>query len=179
MDDIIKTQQSFAKKAQLHPEHQFGDVYHLICREDWIRVALERVLSNKGSRTAGIDGVTRARFESEAYTSKFIAELRSDLQSVTFQPQPARRVYIPKPNGQKGQLRPLGILTVRDRVVQMLLKMLMEPIWESDFLDCSSGFRPGRRTMDCIAMCYRLINNQLKYFWVVEGDIKGCFDQAS
>ena len=68
---------------------------------------------------------------------------------------------------------------MRDRVVQMLLKMLMEPIWESDFLDCSSGFRPGRRTMDCLAMCYRLIQAGPAYFWVVEGDIVACFEHPS
>lgn len=175
MDDITKTQQSFARKALTNPQHQFTDVYHLLYREDWLRAALTRVLANQGSRTAGVDHLTRKQFADETYTQKFIAELREALRSGRFQPQPARRVYIPKPNGAQ---RPLGIPTIGNRVVQMLLKMLMEPIWESDFLDCSSGFRPQRRTMDCIAMCYRLINSSQKYFYAVEGDIKGCFDHV-
>ena len=75
-----------------------------------------------------------------------------------------------------GNQRPLGIPTLKDRVVQMVLKMLLEPIWESDFLNCSNGFRPGRRTMDCIRECQSRITTQNKFLWVIEGDIKGCFD---
>ncbi len=86
---------------------------------------------------------------------------------------PARRAYIPKSNGQK---RPLGIPTIKDRVVQCLLKMLLEPIYESDFLNCSSGFRPMRRTMDCVADCYANITTEHRYYWVIEGDIEECFD---
>jgi retron-type reverse transcriptase len=70
----------------------------------------------------------------------------------------------------------LGIATIKDRVVQMLLKMLLEPIWEADFLPCSHGFRPGHRTMDCIAPLYGLMNPRVKCYWVVEGDIRGCFE---
>jgi len=175
MDDITKTQQSFARKAAMQPDHQFTDVYHLLCREEWVRTALAAVLQNTGSRTAGVDRVTRRSFERDSYTQHFIADLVAQLKAGTYRPQPVRRHYIPKPNGKQ---RPLGILTIQDRVVQMLLKMLMEPIWESDFLDCSSGFRPRRRTMDCIAMCYRLIHEQTGYFWAVEGDISGCFDHV-
>ena len=61
----------------------------------------------------------------------------------------------------------------------MLLKMLLEPIWESDFLECSKGFRPRRRTWDCIALCYDRIHKQNKFYWVIEGDIKGCFDHTN
>lgn len=175
MDDITKTQQSFARKAAMQPDHQFTDVYHLLCREDWIRTALSAILGNRGSRTAGIDHVTRRAFTSDRYVEQFIVTLAAQLKSGAYRPQPVRRQYIPKPNGKQ---RPLGILTIQDRVVQMLLKMLMEPIWESHFLDCSSGFRLGRRTMDCIAMCYRLIQEQTGYFWAVEGDISGCFDHV-
>ncbi len=175
MDDITNAQRSLARKAWHQPDHQFTDVYHLLCRDDWIRHALSSVLANTGSRTPGVDGVTRRKFTEEAVTTQFVTALRHDLKAGTYRPEPVRRVYIPKPNGRQ---RPLGIPTVRDRVVQMLLKMLMEPIWESDFLECSSGFRPGRRTMDCLAMCYRLIQAGPAYYWVVEGDIVGCFDQV-
>jgi group II intron reverse transcriptase/maturase len=176
MDDLRKTQMSFARKALAEPQHQFEDLYHLICRKDWVETALDAVLNNSGSKTAGIDGISRKDFEREGFRNQFIEQLRNDLKRETFQPTPVRRTWIPKSSG--GQ-RPLGIPTIRDRVVQMLLKMLMEPIWESDFLDCSNGFRPGRRTWDSVALCYDRIHKQNKFYWVIEGDIKGCFDHIN
>jgi group II intron reverse transcriptase/maturase len=173
MSDIIKTQRSLAKKALYEPEHQFNHLYRLICREDWIQEALAAVLSHQGARTAGIDGVTKKTFSSQEFYLTFIRQLQQELRQGTFQPVPARRAYIPKANGKQ---RPLGISTVKDRVVQMLLKMVLEPIWESDFLNCSNGFRPDRRTMDCIALLDSYINERSKHFWVIEGDIKGAFD---
>jgi len=175
MDDIRKTQESFARKAQTQPEHRFGDLYHLICSADWIRFALEKVLSNPGSRTAGIDKISRRDLKEEEQKAVFIRALRAELKAGTYRPQPVKRRWIPKANGKQ---RPLGIPTVKDRVVQMTLKMLLEPIWESDFLGCSNGFRPGRRTMDSISLCRSRITTQNKYLWVVEGDIKGCFDHV-
>lgn len=175
MNDICKTQQSFARKAQAQPEHRFGDMYHLICGQEWLTAALEAILRNKGSQTAGMDGINRQKLAEEAARNKFIKELQTELKVKTYQPQPVRRQWIPKANGK---LRPLGIPTLKDRVVQMALKMLLEPIWESDFLDCSNGFRPGRRTMDCIRTCQSRITTQNKYLWVIEGDIKGCFDNV-
>lgn len=176
MSDIIKTQRSLAMKALYQPEHQFDHLYRLICREDWIQAALGVVLSHQGACTAGIDGVTRKAFDSTEFYLAFLQQLQEELRSGNFRPVPVRRVYIPKPNGDK---RPLGISTVKDRVVQMLLKMVLEPIWESDFLNCSNGFRPGRRTMDCIAHLDSYINERNKFFWVIEGDIKGAFDSTT
>ena len=173
MSDIIKTQRSLALKATHNSTHQFDHLYRLICREEWIRTAVNRVLSNQGARTAGIDGLTKKAFESETARTTFVLELQKELREKRFRPVPVRRVYIPKANGKR---RPLGIPTLKDRVVQMLLKMVLEPIWESDFLNCSNGFRPGRRTMDCIARLDSYINNRSKYYWVIEGDIKGAFD---
>jgi RNA-directed DNA polymerase len=175
MDDIRKTQESFARKAQTQPEHRFGDLYHLICREDWIRYALEKVLSNPGSRTAGVDKISRKHLKEDEQKTAFVKTLQAELKGGTYRPQPVKRRWIPKANGKQ---RPLGIPTLKDRVVQMTLKMLLEPIWESDFLGCSNGFRPGRRTMDSIAVCRSRITTQNKYLWVVEGDIKGCFDHV-
>jgi group II intron reverse transcriptase/maturase len=175
MNDICKTQQSFARKALAQPEHRFEDLYHLICQEQWLKAALEAALRNTGSQTAGIDGINRQSLQDEIVQEKFIRNLQTELKTKTYQPQPVRRHWIPKANGK---LRPLGIPTLKDRTVQMALKMLLEPIWESDFLDCSNGFRPGRRTMDCIRTCQSRITTQNKYLWVIEGDIKGCFDHV-
>lgn len=173
MFDIIKTQRSLALKATHQPAHRFNDLYRLMCRQEWIRNALDHVLSNQGARTAGIDGLTKKAFVSETARNDLIVEIQEELRQKQFKPYPVRRVHIPKANGQQ---RPLGIPTLKDRIVQMLLKMILEPIWESDFLNCSNGFRPGRRTMDCIALLDSYINNRNKYYWVIEGDIKGAFD---
>jgi group II intron reverse transcriptase/maturase len=173
MSDIIKTQCSLARKAEHNPQHQFDHLYRLICREDWIHAALKSVLSNQGAKTAGIDGVTKKELASSSAKAVFVCQLQAELRSKQFRPKPVRRVYIPKANGKR---RPLGIATLKDRVVQMLLKMVLEPIWESDFLNCSNGFRPERRTQDCIALLDSYINKRNKYFWVIEGDIKGAFD---
>lgn len=170
---MIKTQRSLARKAMHQPTHQFGHLYRLICREEWIRYALHHVLSNQGAKTAGIDHVTKKQLASQTARTTFVQELQQELRQKRFRPVPVRRVYIPKANGK---CRPLGIATLKDRVVQMLLKMVLEPIWESDFLNCSNGFRPDRRTMDCIALLDSYINNRNKYYWIIEGDIKGAFD---
>lgn len=173
MDDIQKTQHSFALKARNQKGHRFNDLYHFIYRRDWMEYALDAVLDNRGSRTPGVDGITRQNLSKEKDRERFITDLQADLKTGTFKPDPVERRYIKK---EKGGQRPLGIPTVRDRVVQMLLKMLFEPIWESDFYDFSNGFRPKRRTMDCIGPLFRYINQHNKYLWVIEGDIKGCFD---
>jgi RNA-directed DNA polymerase len=175
MSDIIKTQRSLALKAKHNPTHQFDHLYRLICHEEWIFKALTLVLSNQGAKTAGIDGVTKKAFTSSEAQTAFVQELRRELQTQRFRPKPVRRIYIPKANGKR---RPLGIATLKDRVVQMLVKMVLEPIWESDFLNCSNGFRPGRKTMDGIAALDSYINNRNKYYWVIEGDIKGAYDKV-
>jgi RNA-directed DNA polymerase len=173
MSDIIKTQRSLAIKAKHQTEHKFDHLYRLICRSDWIKDALDAILTNHGSKTAGIDGMTKKALDSDIAKAKFVKELETELRQKQFRPMPVRRVYIPKSNGKK---RPLGIPTIKDRVVQMLVKMVLEPIFESDFLNCSNGFRPGRRTQDCIARLDSYINRRNKYYWVIEGDIKAAFD---
>jgi len=174
-NDIRLTQKSFARKAQAEPEHRFQDLWHILCREDWIKTALARTLTNSGSRTAGVDGISKKDLNTDAKQVAFTASLQSELKSGTYEPMPVRRTWIPKPG--KSEKRPLGIPTIKDRVVQEMLRMLMEPIWENDFLDCSHGFRPGRRTMDCIETLYSRIQPRNKYYWVIEGDIRKCFDR--
>jgi len=174
--NIARIQTSFARKAVHQPEHRFCDLYSLICSRTWIEEALNRVLSNQGSRTAGVDGVTVRRFADPDYRAAFVEETQCLLREKRYRPQPCRRVYIPKAGGKR---RPLGIPTLRDRVVQMELKMLLEPIYESEFLNCSYGFRPGRRAMDAVSQLWTYIQRASKYYWIIEGDIRGCFDNIS
>ena len=173
MDDITRIQEYFAQKAKAVPTHRFKDLYSLVWKRSFLEAALDRVLANRGSRSAGVDGTTASAFRDPKYRAKFVGDLSEELKTRTFKPSPGRRVYIPKANGKK---RPLGILTIKDRVVQMVLKMLLEPIFESDFLDCSYGFRPGRRTMDCLMPIWRHVTSTSKHYWAVEGDIKSYFD---
>lgn len=177
MSDILKTQHSFARKATTEPEHRFEDLYHLLCKREWIAIALENVLANQGARTPGVDGMTKTQLETIEQQVAFIAKLQTDLKSRTFTPSPVRRVWIPKPG--KPEKRGLGVPTLADKVVQEQLRMLMEPIWESDFLDCSHGFRPGRQTMDCIVTFWSHANRLQKYYWIIEGDIRKCFDRVN
>jgi RNA-directed DNA polymerase len=171
-------QSSFAKKAQAQPDFRFNNLYFLICREDWIAEALERVLRNQGARTAGVDGITKDDLKTQKAKQEFVHQLQQELKAKTYRPSQTRRVWIPKP-GKRDEKRPLGISTIKDRVVQQLLKMLLEPIWESDFLPVSHGFRPGHRTMDCIRPLWRHITRSQNYWWVIEGDISKYFDRVN
>src|SRR5215468_12085991 len=167
-------QRKLSLTAQEKPEHKFGDLYSLLCNEVWLRVAAHDTLQNTGSNTAGIDSMTKANFLGNVDGQ--IIKLKEALKAKTFEPMPVRRVYIPKPNSEKK--RPLGILTLLDRIVQEALRMILEPIWESDFSINSYGFRPNRSTYD--AMVY--IGKRLaqsgghNYQWIIEGDIASYFD---
>jgi RNA-directed DNA polymerase len=170
--DIAKVQKLLATKAQYQPQHQFNDLYRYVRNREWLEQARRNILQNSGANTPGIDGV-KARDLSDTDWRELIDHTLEELRNSTFRPLPARRVYIPKANGK---LRPLGIPTLRDRMVQEVLRMLLEPIYESHFLKCSHSFRPARSTMTAIDRVQHLCAETRKYFWVVEGDIKGCFD---
>lgn len=133
---------------------------------------MEPGAGNKGARSAGVDGLTATAVEMRYGLDEFLSELRGDLKSGAFVPVPVRERMIPKANGK---LRRLGIPTVRDRVVQAALKLVLEPIFGAVFQPCSYGFRPNRRAQDAIAEIH--FYGTHKYESVLEADITACFDE--
>lgn len=156
--------------AKEDPDRCFDDLHNLVCDLAFLQFAWRQVKSNQGARTAGVDGQTAHGVED---ANAFLIELRADLKARAFNPQPVRERMIPKPGSAKR--RRLGIPTLRDRVVQGALKLVLEPIFEADFHPCSYGFRPNRRAQDAIAEIHHLTSSC--YEWIVEGDIKACFDE--
>jgi RNA-directed DNA polymerase len=154
---------------------RFGDLWNLVYDPVFLVHAWERVAGNKGARTPGIDRATVARIETCVGVEVFLNHIRDLLKSGEFQPVEVRQAMIPK--GKSGKLRKLGIPTVADRVVQASLKAVLEPIFEADFKPCSYGFRPNRRAQDAIAEIQ--FYGTRGYQWVLEADIKACFDEIS
>lgn len=154
---------------------RFGDLLNLVYDPAFLVHAWERVAGNKGARTPGIDRATVAWIETWVGVEVFLNHIRDLLKSGEFQPVEVRQVMIPK--GTSGKLRKLGIPTVADRVVQASLKAVLEPIFEADFKPCSYGFRPNRRAQDAIAEIQ--FYGTRGYQWVLEADIKACFDEIS
>ncbi len=154
---------------------RFADLFNLVVDPAFLVMAWNRVRENKGAKTAGIDGATAWSIEnSERGVTGFLTELRTSLKGRSFRPVPVRTAMIPKAGGK---VRRLGIPTVRDRVVQASLKLVLEPILEADFDPCSYGFRPRRRCQDAIEEIRYLAARG--YEQVFEGDIAACFDEIS
>ena len=171
---VSDLQRRLAQKATEEPEHRFGGLYDLLTWEPVLDEAATRLLAHKGSRTPGLDRLDRrGLLEHREYHQ---ARLQQQLREGTFQPHPVKRIYIPKKNGK---MRPLGIPTFYDRWVQMAIKLVLEPIFESDFLDFSHGFRPRRSAHTAMAHAVRLTTiRKRKAYWVIEGDIEGFFDHV-
>nr|WP_232839142.1 reverse transcriptase domain-containing protein [Streptomyces triticisoli] len=172
---VLGHQLKLHRWARSDPARRFADVFNLICDRATLLVAWERVSGNRGARTAGVDAVTRYHVEERLRVIPFLEELRSSLKDGTFQALPVKQAVIPKKNGK---VRYLGIPTLRDRVAQMALKLVLEPIFEADFYPSSYGYRPGRRAQDAIAEIHHLTSRPSNYEWVIEGDIKACFDSV-
>jgi RNA-directed DNA polymerase len=137
---VLGIQAKLHRWATDEPDRRFVDLFNLVHDPAFLLVGWRRVRGNKGARSAGVDGETAYYVETVRGEEGFLAELRASLKDRSFRPLPVRERLIPKPGSTKR--RRLGIATVRDRVVQAALKLVLEPIWEADFQPCSYGFRP-------------------------------------
>ena len=182
---LLSVQRKLYQWSRTHPEDSYRDLWNWTTDIRNLRCAWRKIALNKGRRTAGVDGMTVAGIKVAMGMELFLEQLHGDLKSGRYKPSPSRRKLIPKPR-QPGKFRPLGIPTVRDRVVQCAVKNILEPIFEAGFWHVSYGFRPGRGchgALEHIRMSMRPRakaedgrRQRTPYQWVIEGDIKGCFD---
>jgi RNA-directed DNA polymerase len=148
---IRTLQRKLYRKAKDEPTYRFYLLYDKIYREDILHYAYELVKSNQGA--PGVDGETFTAIELKGL-GKWLAGIGNELRARTYQPQPVRRVMIPKPGGGE---RPLGIPTIRDRVVQTAAKLVLEPIFEADLEPCAYGYRPKRSAQDAVRKVHELL----------------------
>src|SRR3989442_5511515 len=167
-DKIRTLQRKLYCKAKAEPAFRFYLLYDKICREDILRHAYALARANAGA--PGVDGETFAAIAT-AGEEAWLAGLGQELTTKTYRPAPVRRVMIPKPGGGE---RPLGIPTIRDRVVQTAAKLVLEPIFEADLEDSAYGYRPKRSAVDAVKEVHRLIGRG--YTDVVDADLSKYFD---
>lgn len=153
------------KNASEHKDGVYTRLYRYLLREDTYYLAYQKLYANKGASTKGID-----RDTADGFGKNYVDKLIQELSNGTYRPKPVRRVYIRKPNGK---MRPLGIPSFRDKLLQEVIRRFLEAIYEPNFSDFSHGFRPNRS-------CHTALKQAQVYFtgakWFIEGDIKGCFD---
>lgn len=170
-DKVRELQIKLYLSAKAKKTRRFHALYDKIYRIDILQKAWMKVKANKGS--AGIDEVTIKEIEEKGVDS-ILKEIQEELKNGNYRPKPVLRVEIPKSNGK---MRPLGIPTVKDRIIQASTKIVVEPIFEADFKECSYGFRPKRNQHMALESIRKACNN--KGTWVLDADIKGCFDNIN
>jgi RNA-directed DNA polymerase len=185
---VLDVQRRLYQQSKANPDETWRDLWGWLTDDRMIRHAWRRVSTNKGKRSAGVDGITVDRIRQRTGERTFLEGIRRELRSGTYHPSPSKRKLIPKP-GKPGQFRPLGIPTVKDRVIQGAVKAVLEPIFEAQFWPVSYGFRPGRSTHGALEHIRQSLQprkrdqdsrrHRMPYNWIIEGDIKGCLDTAS
>ena len=169
-EKLTQLRQKLNRKAAEEPAFRFYALYDRIYRPDVLMAAYQRVRRKRGA--SGVDGITFSKIEErEGGVELFLEELHESLKEKTYRPQAVKRVYIPKPDGRQ---RPLGIPTIRDRVAQMATLLILEPIFEADFKECSYGFRPGRSAHEALEEIRGHI--EAGYQAVYDADMKSYFD---
>jgi len=169
-DKVRSLQIALYRKAKAKPKHRFWSLYGELCRQDVLETALRIQLQNDGA--AGVDGQTLADINATPQTRQdWLVRLQTELKTKTYRPSPVRRVMIPKSGG--GQ-RPLGIPTVKDRVVQTAVVLVLMPVFEADFHPHSYGFRPKRRTHQAIEAINQAIRQG--YVEIIDADLSKYFD---
>ena len=148
-----------------HHDGVFTRLYRYLLREDIYYAAYQKLYANKGATTKGINDDT-----ADGFSNRYVQELIQSLKDGTYKAMPVRREYIPKKNGK---LRPLGIPSFRDKLLQEAVRMILEAIYEPIFDNHSHGFRPGR---SCHTALRQISSDFTGVVWFIEGDIKGCFD---
>ena len=170
---VLRMQAKLHRWAVADPGRRFDDVFNLVYDPAFLAAAWDRVRTNKGARTAGVDQIA-PRSLTSARATTMLADLRETVKTGGFVPDRVRQKSIPKSNGK---IRWLGIPTMADRIVQASLKLVLEPIFEADFQPSSYGFRPRRRAQDAVAEIHFLGSATRDYGWVFEADITACFDE--